>query len=92
MNLNPLDRAPTLPPGIEPVTEREMCELVALHYVESLDMDADTALHRAEQATRNLLEKGLVAMWGVRDGQVTFVPSAKAQTEPLVVYVLRRQG
>lgn len=93
MTINPLDRAPTLPPGIEAYTEAEMTEMIARHFMESLGIEADVALVRAETAMRRLFVLKLVEPWGVRDQQVTFVPSPNhSRTDPTVVYVLRRDA
>ena len=86
--INPLDRAPSLLPGLEPKTQTQMEEAVARRLVADHGLEADAALVRAQAAVTYLFSMGMLTMWGMTDdGQVTFVPIPSAQRTQAVLYI-----
>ena len=86
--INPLDRPPSLIPGIEPMTQVQMEEKVARRFMDELHVEADVALHRAQDALKQIIEHGVLTEWGVStEGEMLYVPAPASRRVQAVVYI-----
>lgn len=83
------DRAPELPPGINPVRVDEMLERVIGRFREAEpDADESTLRERAEEAVARLFAGGHLEWWGLsEDGEPIYVPVPTARRSQLVVVI-----
>jgi hypothetical protein len=77
--MNPLDRVPTPPPGIEPHTFDEMVDLLFERLRTDLPEEEACLRGRAWQAVRVLVAHGAVQLWGMKDGEPTWVPVVRRE-------------
>jgi len=99
MNVNPLDRAPTLPPGVKPRTFPEMYEAVLATFREAAACPEDVPPEvydnslqgRAWRAVAHLMDSGYLEWWGMKEGLPTFIPvTNKKQSDQVVVLIWSR--